>query len=328
MSDTTVEAVTLEDVGCPNGCPKNDECLFTAHDRLHGLPGEYRIVRCRSCGLIRTNPRPTSECMGFYYPDDYGPYLGSQVVSNNYRLPHILRKVYRTLFPNNSQALPSLPPGRMLEIGCASGAFMVEMATKGWCVEGIEFSASAAANARKNGLSVHAGSVESAPDYSEPFELVVGWMVVEHLHDPIRALSKLAHWTKPGGWLVISVPNAASSEFMLFKDAGYALHVPNHLYHFSPSTLSVLLEKCGWKMERVLHQRTLANWIGGFGFKLDDWGAPGWLSAPFKKFPGAPGIFTLLLFPVAWVFSVFGQTGRMTVWARRFKSVSATEANE
>jgi len=153
-------------------------------------------------------------------------------------------------------------------------------------------------------------------------------VVVEQLHDPIRALSKLAHWTKPGGWLVISVPNAASSEFMLFKDAGYALHVPNHLYHFSPSTLSVLLEKCGWKMERVLHQRTLANWIGGFGFKLDDWGAPGWLSAPFKKFPGAPGIFTLLLFPVAWVFSVFGQTGRMTVWARRFKSVSATEANE
>lgn len=252
MSDATV---VLEDVSCPNGCPENDECLFTAHDRLHGLSGEYNVVRCRRCGLIRTNPRPTPESMGFYYPDDYGPYVGSQVASGKSGFTDLLRKAYRAIFPNNSQLLPPLSPGRALEVGCASGAFMAEMAAKGWCMEGIEFSESAAAHARASGLSVRAGSVESTPDYNEPFDLVIGWMVVEHLHDPVGALSKLARWTKPGGWLAISVPNAGSSEFLLFKDAGYALHVPNHLYHFSPETLSALLDRGGWKMERVFHQQ-------------------------------------------------------------------------
>lgn len=310
-------AVVLEDVACPNGCPRDDEPLFSAHDRLHDLPGEFCIVRCRACGLIRTNPRPAPESMGFYYPDEYGPYVGSRIASGNHGLTDMLRRAYRVLFPNNSQALPPLPPGRMLEVGCASGAFMAEMAAKDWRVEGIEFSPSAAAHARASGLSVHIGSVESAPGYAEPFDLVVGWMVVEHLHDPVGALSKLARWTKPGGWLAISVPNAGSSEFRIFRDAGYALQVPNHLYHFSPDTLSALLDRSGWRMERVLHQRTLANWMGGMGFKLEDWGVPNWLSAPFKHYPGSPGSLTLLLFPLAWLLSLFGQTGRMTVWARR-----------
>jgi len=317
MSNNLISDVVLEDVACPNGCSKHDEQLFTAHDRLHNLPGEYCVVRCRVCGLIRTNPRPAPESIGFYYPDDYGPYLGSQITMENEGFKRVLRNVYRAIFPNNSQVLPPLPPGRLLEVGCASGAFMGEMAANGWVVEGIEFSDSAAASARANGLSVHTGSVESAPDYRGPFDLVIGWMVMEHLHDPVGALSKLARWTKPGGWLAIAVPNAGSTEFLLFKGAGYALHIPNHLYHFTPETLAMLLEKSGWKVERVFHQRTLANWMGGLGYKLDDWSAPGWLSRPFKNYPGAPGLLTLLLFPLAWLFSLFGQTGRMTVWAQR-----------
>jgi len=314
MSDLKVE---LEDAPCPNGCRQDDERLFTAHDRLHDLPGDFDVVRCRGCGLIRTNPRPAPASMGFYYPDDYGPYMDSQVHPGSRRFVDGLRRLYRALFPNHSQALPSLEPGRMLEVGSASGAYLAEMAAKGWQVQGIEFSESAAAHAREAGFPVYTGSVESAPDYAEPFDLVVGWMVVEHLHDPVGALSKLARWTRPDGWLAISVPNAGSSEFLLFKGAGYALHVPNHLYHFSPETLSALLDKSGWRMERVLHQRTVANWMGGIGYKLEDWGAPVWLSAPFRNYPGPPGPMTILLFPLAWLLSIFGQTGRMTVWARR-----------
>src|SRR5439155_8384599 len=47
--------------------------LFAARDRLHGLPGQFWIVRCARCALLRTSPRPTGSALSAYYPDDYAP---------------------------------------------------------------------------------------------------------------------------------------------------------------------------------------------------------------------------------------------------------------
>jgi hypothetical protein len=69
----------LETKPCPLGCSVSDETVLTGRDLLHDLPGEYTVVKCNSCGLMRTNPRPTPEAIGTYYPDDYGPYLGTQI---------------------------------------------------------------------------------------------------------------------------------------------------------------------------------------------------------------------------------------------------------
>ena len=91
--------------------------------------------------------------------------------------------------------------------------------------------------------------------------------------------------------------------------------MPNHLYHYAPSTLEKILLVGGWRMEKVIHQRTLRNLISSFGYVLKSKGfnligdalvkVPGWLLAP--------------LFPVAFLLACFGQTGRMTVWARPIK---------
>ena len=74
-----IDSIQMEDVPCPFGCPQNDEVVLTGHDLLHNLPGEFTVVKCRSCGLMRTNPRPTQETISFYYPDRYGSYLGTRV---------------------------------------------------------------------------------------------------------------------------------------------------------------------------------------------------------------------------------------------------------
>ena len=142
-------------------------------------------------------------------------------------------------------------------------------------------------------------------------------MVVEHLHDPIGALRKLASWTTPGGWLAISTPNADAFDFSFFKGAGYALHVPNHLYHFTPRTLTQLLATSGWEVRHVYHQRLLSNLIGSIGNWLRDRRAPEWLADPLANFPERNWHWNLLLYPLAWLASLFGQTGRMTVLAQR-----------
>ncbi|MGE5139780.1 MAG: class I SAM-dependent methyltransferase, partial [Rudaea sp.] len=170
--------------------------------------------------------------------------------------------------------------------------------------------------ARALGFHVHTGSLETAPAPAQPYDLVVGWMVLEHLHDPVACLRKLHEWVRPGGWLAISVPNAGSLEFRLFGRRWYALQVPTHLYHFSPQTLSALLAKGGWRVERVFHQRVLSNLVASVGYCLVDAGFAR-LGSWLVSFPDRAGRLQYLLFPLASVMAALGQTGRMTVWARR-----------
>ncbi len=265
--------------------------------------------------------------MGFYYPADYGPYLASQVTAqqpSTGRRASALRRALRSLIRYNVDVVPEMPTGRMLEIGCASGSFLSAMKSRGWLVQGIEFSPSAAARAQTAGFQVHCGSLEDAPTSDHRFNLIVGWMVLEHLHDPVKALSKLATWAAPDARLALSVPNAASLDFWMFKGAGYALHLPNHLYHFSPDSLASLLARTGWRVDRVMHQRALGNLFGSLGNLLEDCKAPTAIVHYFKRFPERARRANLILYPLAWLLALFGQTGRMTIWASRAPASTST----
>lgn len=302
------------------GCVEADEPLFMGRDRLHGLPGEFTLVRCKHCGLIRTNPRPTVQAMAAYYPDDYGPYLSTKipgVADKPLRKAGILDPLLRRIVRFNTNVLPEMVPGSMLEIGCASGSFLAQMESAGWKVSGIEFSPRAAAAAREAGFDVFSGGVDSAPEPEQPYDLIVGWMVIEHLHEPLDSLKRLYKWTRPGGWLAISLPDAGALEFQLFKASGYALQLPNHLYHFTPRTLAMLLAKAGWQVESIAHHRVLNNLMGSIGHKLEDWNAPPRIARAFRNYPHTAGRLALLLYPLAWLLATLRQTGRMTVLARK-----------
>jgi 2-polyprenyl-3-methyl-5-hydroxy-6-metoxy-1,4-benzoquinol methylase len=308
--------VQLEDRSCPLGCSYNDQILFSGRDLLHHLPGEFKVVKCEGCGLIRTNPRPTSESIGYYYPDDYGPYQGTRVIQKPGEsgwLKSQLKPLASKVINFNATVLPDIPKGRMLEIGCASGAFMHKMAGEGWHVTGIEFSPDAAEATRSLGYQVHTGQLEAAPDPIELYDLIVGWMVLEHLHDPVAGLNKLFDWAKPDATLALSIPNVRTFQLRVFKEKWYDLHLPNHLYHFNPETIEKLLQSCGWKVEKIHHQRTLANLLSSTGYVLQEKGHE-WLG---KKFLCTPKYTNYIMYPIAWLFSLFGQTGRMTIWAKK-----------
>jgi 2-polyprenyl-3-methyl-5-hydroxy-6-metoxy-1,4-benzoquinol methylase len=322
--------IELEDKTCPMGCARQDQALFTSHDRLHDLPGHFQVVQCSGCGLMRTNPRPSPASMGAYYPDNYGPYLGTHIHStssnaaenssppaaNNKTATCIsrLKQWVASRFEFHSQTLPDAVPGQLLEIGCASGSFLHQMHLRGWQVQGIEFSTTAGQAAQKAGYAVYIGPLETAPEPGNSFDLIVGWMVLEHLHDPVACLKKLKQWAKPQATLVLSVPNAGSLEFAAFKGHWYALHLPAHLYHFTPRTLEALLKAGGWQLQRVFHQRLLGNLLASVGYVLQDCGLIR-LGRALVSLPEGSGRMNFLLYPLAWVLAFFGQTGRMTVWA-------------
>lgn len=231
--------INLEKVSCPNGCNGADRIVLKGSDNLYDLPGEYQIVMCTKCKLQRTSPRPKSESIGYYYPQDYGPYNASIFKENKSRG---FKAIIRNILGLNYRSLPHIEIGRMLEIGCSTGSYMELAKSKGWHVEGIEFSNESARIAREKGFTVHTGSVETAPTPINQYEIIVAWMVMEHLHDPKLVLKKLREWVKPEGYFVFLVPNANSISRKLFKQLAYDIELPRHLFHYTPESLEVLLK--------------------------------------------------------------------------------------
>jgi 2-polyprenyl-3-methyl-5-hydroxy-6-metoxy-1,4-benzoquinol methylase len=312
--------VVLESKTCPLGCPPGDDFVVSGYNRYSGLPGNFTVIKCRTCHLMRTDPRPTAETIDYYYPESYLPY-NSSLVTHLKNIPDkrpLLLRLIRRLFEFNTERLPPISPsGRMLEVGCASGAFMHRMALRGWAVEGVEFSKAAAENTRSLGYKVFTGRIEDMPDPEDVYDIAVGWMVLEHLHDPVLALKKMYNWTKPGGWLVISLPNAASMDFRIFKGAWYALCLPNHLYHFTPATIRTILNRTGWTVEKIFPQRILSTWIASLGYILKDLGIMQSFAEKLIAYPSQPQRANFLFYPLAYLLGCFGQTGMMTIWARK-----------
>ena len=318
MSDRSPAA--LEPASCPLGCPRGEDVVLVGRDRLQGLPGEFPVVRCRVCGTLRTDPRPTASAIGFYYPDEYGPYRPAAAASSRPAWRARLARIVWAIFDMKAETIPPLAPGRMLEVGSASGRFLATMQRRGWTVEGIELSESAASQARREGFRVQTATIDAASPPDAPVDLVVGWMVLEHLPDPVSALARLRSWTRPGGMLALSVPNAGCYEFRMFGEHWYALHLPNHLWHPTRDSLRRVLDRGGWRLERVFFQRDLKNVIGSLGYWLRDRrifsAAARWL-AEYPEHEDRFRLLYFLLFPFARVLALVGQTGRMTVWARR-----------
>lgn len=314
-----IGGVELETRGCPLGCEVAAEEVLTGRDRLLKLPGEFSVVRCRTCDLMRTDPRPTPDTIGFYYPDDYEPYRTTQPVTKaptappTVDVPKWKRHIWQAIELRN-RPLPPLVPGRMLEVGCGSGSFLYEMAERGWQVEGIEFSKTAAERARAIGLAVRTGSLESVTDPSDRFDLIVGWMVLEHLHEPVHALKRLRRWAKPEAWLVLSVPDAGSWEFKVFQEAWYALSLPTHLFHFTPQTLRAVLVRSGWRAERILWHENPNNLLQSLRYRSIDRHSDGLEAVLFDIVHGRR--HHLVHWALGKVLGKLRASGRMTVWAR------------
>ncbi|MBN9787545.1 class I SAM-dependent methyltransferase [Pseudonocardia sp. TMWB2A] len=318
-SSSLPSTVQLEITPCPLGCAPGDKKILSGTDLLHDIPGEFTVVECQSCNLMRTDPRPDAQSIGVYYPSDYGPYVGTVVYADK-QADGFVRKLIRAakrIFDTKANSIPSLAPGKMLEFGSASGNYLHAMASQGWQVEGIEYSEDAASNARALGHIVHVGAIETITLPEQQFDLIAGWMVVEHLHDPVASLQKLARWAKPDATLAISVPNAKSAEFRLFGKRWYALQLPTHLYHYTPETLEKLLDRTGWTVTKIHHHRTVSNLVASLGYVLIDrgWSKAGTMLVNFPERGGRLG--ALVLFPLSFIMAALGQTGRMTVWAKR-----------
>ena len=235
----------MEEIAC-NVCESdNYVVLYEGRDRLHGLGGPFRLVKCQQCGLIYLNPRPTRGELGRYYPPDYGPYAQDIEQGRGF----LSSLTYRYGIAKRCRMITKRKkPGRILDVGCGAGHFLNGMKLRGWQTFGIEISGEAAAYAKERfGLEVHVGELEEAEFTAAHFDAVTIWNVLEHLHDPLATLMEVNRLLKDDALLVFSIPNWASIDARLFGEFWVGLDMPRHLYNFPRPALEKLLAKTGFK---------------------------------------------------------------------------------
>lgn len=193
-----------------------------------------RILRCRECGLAFRAQRPSEEELPALYRDMDVEVYEAESTSRA-----------RTAARHVGIVERFMPPGRLLDVGCASGAFLQCAADAGWDVTGVEPSPTLARKAEQ--LLGGRGAVVCATleDSSLPraaFDVVTLWDVLEHVPDPLPFLLEAASRLRSGGHLFLNVPDLDSLQARLMRSR-WPLLLPEHLNYFNRRSLRVSGER-------------------------------------------------------------------------------------
>jgi 2-polyprenyl-3-methyl-5-hydroxy-6-metoxy-1,4-benzoquinol methylase len=140
-------------------------------------------------------------------------------------------------------------PGRLLELGSASGHFLDEAHTHGFAVTGIEPVPSVAGRAAQRfGVQVIPRFIEDVELAASEYDVVCGWHVLEHLADPRAVLASVLAALKPGGFLFIEVPNIGSVSARRRKRAWAPLDLAHHTAHYTAPALEAMLQGAGYEV--------------------------------------------------------------------------------
>ena len=156
-----------------NICGSKEYDFFLRRGDLYTtLPGLFTLVRCKKCGLIYENPRPSYESWDLIYPASYGQYNPS---FHTEKAPaRFMRKYGLTKRAKFVQKYK--PSGVLLDIGCATGDFLEEMQNNaGWEVFGIEPHLEASQYARSIGLNVQTGTIKDLKTSESKYDAITMW---------------------------------------------------------------------------------------------------------------------------------------------------------
>ena len=251
--------------------PRCRLCGAGLPEPFHEVAEDFSLIRCEGCGLVATSPPVPAPEIGRWYPPSY-------YGQGNRRFNAILEAMIPYFRDRRGKEIERfVEKGRMLDIGCGRGILPALMRERGWEAHGLEFSETAARHARELHVPVFVGNLPDSPYEPGSFDAVVLWHVLEHVPDPVEALAKAREILRPGGLLVIAVPNFESLQARFSGRHWFHLDVPRHYHHFGVSVLKRMLDSAGFSIADISHLSLEYNpygWIQsilnrmGFRFNL------------------------------------------------------------
>ena len=231
--------------------PQRERIACAVCDSLDSRPVHQKfgltVSRCTRCRLVFSNPRATREEIWSRYSPTYfwNEYLPAHgVVDGQFDLARF-DQIHADMLHLVRERVST--PGRMLEVGTGAGFFLKAAERCGWTTAGVEVSAEAAQFARERlCLDVQQGSAEQIDYPDASFDAAVLFEVIEHLLDPVRALESVRRALRPGGVALLSTPNFNALSRRVLGPQWAVISPAEHLYYFTESSLSALLQRAGF----------------------------------------------------------------------------------
>ncbi len=337
IKEVRVVKYELETVACPLcNSDKYSVYIKDAKELYNNLNECFDVVQCDKCSHYFTNPRPTMQTIAYFYPDSagyYKPVKPSKRVGLKQELIYsVLNEFYNykintkynaltayLLYPFVKKQLDILhipkyvDNGNVLDIGCSFGNHLYRLKEYGWNVYGTEINEKAVDFAKDelDITTIKKDFFENTEFEDSFFDVVNMSMVLEHVYDPKHVLQKVNKVLKDDALLILSVPDISGFEAKVYKKYLYGLHVPQHLQHFTPKTITKVLEDNGFKVEKIVHHQFDRDLVASSGY-LENKLLNKILSNKFfrKTFVR---IFIKIL-------SALGKTSRMSVYARKISA--------
>lgn len=228
--------------GTFTGGPDDAAPYFLAH-RIGVSRGQ--IQRCESCGFTFTNPQFSAEDYDEIYSKAPRP-AGSKITlhAGDARRFRRLAKLVR----NDVGTFD-----RYLDFGCGRGGFLVAMDEPSGV--GFELGEPGTFSVGPSQIKTgHLFNVVGSPGFEKgSFDLITSFDVFEHLPDLDKYLRALKSLLKPGGHLVITVPDIGRWNARL-SGSRWNMFLLEHLWYFNKRTLRTFMQREGF---RETHHRIL-----------------------------------------------------------------------
>ncbi len=145
-------------------------------------------------------------------------------------------------------------PARLLDVGAGRGRFVAAARAAGYDARGLEPSEGRVdAAAREHGVELARAGIEDADVAAGSIDAVTLWHVLEHVEAPEAAAARVAGWLRPGGAVLVGVPNLGSLQARVGGGRWYHLDLPRHRTHFTVPGLLALLRRAGLEPAAVHH---------------------------------------------------------------------------
>lgn len=241
---------------CPLcGSEKRKVFLKNGADFEYEVKGEFKLVKCISCGLIFLYPIPSIKQFLSAYPDSYHSY--------NIPVSKITQIFISLSLKQESKKIKKLisNTGTILDVGCADGRhFEILRKFGNWHFIGIDFKDKIAQKGRVAGREIYTATLEKFDYPKDSFDLMVMDHLLEHVTDPVLTLKAAHRLLKPGRYLIGAVPNINSFDKVLFGRYWGGYHLPRHVWHFTPKSLSKVLKKAGFQLKKLDYDLHTSHW--------------------------------------------------------------------
>jgi len=289
---------------------KNLKFALETKDFMLGGNDKFKLYECKSCGLLFLNPLLNGKELEKYYPKDYYSYGVDKIKFLNQKV--FLYNVFSyggkypllkyILFPlaRPIRTIKIAKKGKLLDVGCGSGNFLVIAKALGMDCFGVEPGKFDNEFAKKEGFKIFHGTLLDAKYPKDNFDCITLNHVFEHVENPGGTLLELKRILKKDGTITIAVPQKNNLAYFLFKKYWVQLDTPRHLYTYSAQNLKDYAKSCGLAVKKIRYVSSpfaftgkLANWAKDKRFKL--------MQKIFNSMP-----FFVLLFSVSFLCNLFG----------------------